>query len=163
MKWISVNNSTSNQHYELWDAEIKLVSLSISNHTKISRIEYATDKRLFFIEKTGFLNSKTIIKNEYGIRLGELTGEDREANEGMIELEGKKYAYTFNKNSEIGLILYNEEKNYPLISCSLSTIYDEVPAILKKARTLHDTKYPSLLMALCWYLLNSSSATVAKV
>ena len=150
MKWVSLNNSS----YELWDNEKKLVSLSISSRTKIARIECAAEKRLFFIEKRGFLQSKTVIKNEYGIKLGELYGESWEANEGIIELDGKKYFYEFTHTSEPELIIYNDEsKSKPLVSCSLSSVSEEAAAIVKKSKSLHDTKYPSLLMGLCWYLL----------
>ena len=48
MKWVGVNNNSSSHFYELWNAEKKLVSLSISNRTKISRVECASDKRLLF-------------------------------------------------------------------------------------------------------------------
>ena len=157
MKWINVSNNSSNLSYELWNDEIKLVSLSISNRTKISRIECATDKRLFFIEKTGFLHSKTIIKNEYGIRLGELIGENRDAHEGMIELEGKKYAYSFNNITEAGLVIYDESKKKPLVSCHLSSPVDQATAVVKRSRSLHDTAYPSLLLAICWYLLKPAA------
>jgi hypothetical protein len=160
MKWVSVNNSSSSQHYELWDGEKKVVSLSISNQTKISRIECATDKRLFFIEKKGFLHSKTVINNEYGIRLGELIGENWEANEGMIELDGRKYWYTISDHDEAELVIYNESKSKALATCSLSSVCYEVAAVANKSKSLHDTKYPSLLMGLCWYLLKSKSVSL---
>ena len=79
MQWVNVSNGYSGNHYELWKDNNKLVSLSISNRTKITRIECEADKRLFFIEKKGFLNSRTVIKNEYGILVGEVLGETREA------------------------------------------------------------------------------------
>ena len=158
MKWVSVNNSSASHSYQLWDEEKKLVSLAISNQTKICRIECASDKRLFFIEKKGFLQSKTVIKNEYGIHLGELTGENREANEGMIVLDGKKYTYSFGAGSDDELVIYDERKTRPLVSCSLSSVHDGIPAVVKRSKSLHDTKYPYLLMALCWYLLKPAAA-----
>ena len=161
MKWVSVNNSSAGQHYELWNAEKKLVSLLISNQTKISRIECATDKRLFFIEKKGFLHNKTVINNEYGIRLGELTSENREANDGFIELDGKKYCYAISDHTDAELVIFDESKTNALVTCSLSSVFDEVAAVSKKSRSLHDTKYPCLLMALCWYLLKSKSVDSA--
>ena len=158
MKWVSVNNNSSVQNYELWDAEKKLVSLSISKSTKITRVESASDKRLFFIEKKGFLHSKTVINNEYGVRLGELTSENWDANEGVITLEGITYSYAFSDDSEAELILYDETKTKPLVHCSLSSFKDDASAVVKKSKSLHDTKYPSLLMALCWYLLKAAGA-----
>ena len=163
MKWVSVNNNSSSHFYELWDREKKLVSLSISNRTKISRIECASDKRLFFIEKRGFLQTTTVIKNEYGILLGELIGENWEANEGLIALDGKRYAYSLGTDSAHELVIYDEAKTRPLVSCSLQSVYDEAPAILRRSKSLHDTKYTSLLMALCWYLLKPAFPSVENI
>ena len=163
MKWVNVSNGYSGNYYELWNNDKKLVSLLLSSRTKIARIECATDKRLFFIEKKGFLQNKTVIKNEYGIQMGELIGENWEANEGLIELDGKKYAYSFSNDAEAELIIYNETKTDPLVSCSLSSISDEVAAVVKKSKSLHDTKYPCLLMALCWYLLKPVVAATESI
>jgi len=123
------------------DGEKKLVRLSISNKTNISRIECGSDKRLFFMERTGFLQSRTVIKNEYGIRMGELNGETRESAKGAIELDGKRYHYAFNKKSGNELLVYNENTLQPIVRCGL-------PAT-------NDTKNACLLMGLCWFASHS--------
>jgi hypothetical protein len=160
MKWVSVNNGNSGDHYELWDNDNKLVDLSLSSHTKIARIVSSSDKRLFFIEKRGFLHAKTVIKNEYGIKLGELNSESWD--EGMIDLDGTKYSFAFPHNEDDKLVIYNETKTQPLVSCSLSGLFTHIPAVLERSRSLHDTKYPSILMALCWYLLKLSVNNTLK-
>ncbi len=162
MKWVSVNNGTSNDYFELWDNDKKLVSMSLSKRTKIARIESSSDKRLFFLEKKGFFHGKTVIKNEYGIKLGELHGENWEAREGVIELDGTKYFYAFPNSSDGELIIYRDTKDKPLVSCSLSSLFGGITALVEKSKSLHDTKYPSLLMGLCWYLLNESVKEVMK-
>lgn len=164
MKWISVssaNKGNAGNAYELWYNDKKLVALSFSPLTKIARIESAADndKRLFFIEKRGFLQNKTVIRNEYGIKLGELSGENNEAAEGMIEMDGKKYGYTFNQADGAAVTLYEqteEEERKPFLRCNLSGVIDGAAALVKKSISLHDTKIPYLLMALCWYLLKPS-------
>ena len=159
MKWISVNKENANNAYELWYNDKKLVALSFSPLTKIARIESASDKRLFFVEKKGFLQNKTVIRNEYGIKLGELSGENNEAAEGMIEMDGKKYGYTFNQVNGAAVTLYEqtaEEERKPFLRCNFSGVIDSAAAIVKKSISLHDTKIPYLLMALCWYLLKPS-------
>jgi len=125
----------------LMEGEKKLVSLSISNKTKISRIECDTDKRLFFMERTGFLQNRTVIKNEYGIRMGELTGETRESAKGIIELDGRRYNYVFNNSREGELVVYNENALQPMVSCGLPST--------------NDTKNACLLMGLCWFASHS--------
>lgn len=163
MKWVMVSNSSSGKHFELWKEGTKLVSLTISTCTKISRIECATEKRLFFIEKKGFLQNRTVIKNEYGILMGELHGETWEADRGFIELDGRKYAYSLDTGEEPGLVIYEELSMKPLVHCQLAATHEDAAAIVKKSKSLHDTRYPNLLMALCWYLLKLSPAEVEIV
>ncbi len=163
MKWVNVSNGYSGDQYELWKDDKKLVSLSISNHTKTTRIECADDKRLFFIEKKGFLNSRTVIKNEYGILVGEVLGETREAEKGIIEMDGKRYEYSINEKTNGELVISEENSDNPLVSCSLSSDNDEEAAVAKKFKSLHDTKYPCLLMALCWYLLKPAGKEMERV
>ena len=160
MKWVNVNDGNQGEHYELWDNERKVVSLSLSNHTKIARVESASDKRLFFIEKKGFLHAKTVIRNEYGIKLGELNSENWD--EGVIDLDGKKYTYAFPHNADEKLVIYDDARLSPIVSCSLSALFTNVPAMMERSRSLHDTRYPSLLMALCWYLLKVSVSQTLK-
>ena len=65
MKWISVNNGTSPENFELWGNDKKLADISFSKHTRFARIVSNLGKRIFSFEKKGFLSSKEIIKNEY--------------------------------------------------------------------------------------------------
>lgn len=141
MKWVSVSNGSTGQLFELMEGEKKLARLSISNKTKISRIECDNEKRMFFMERTGFLQSRTIIKNEYGIRMGELTGETRESAKGIIELDGKRFNYIFNKEHGNELHVFNENTLHPSLSCGLPST--------------NDTKNAILLMGLCWFASHS--------
>lgn len=149
MKWVNVNNSISGDHYELWNKELKLLDLHISSRTRIARVESATDKRLFFVEKRGFLHAKTVIRNEYGIKLGELFTE---SNESFIQLDGFRYVYRFPQSANDPLIIYNESRTIPVLSCDLSQVFQKIPGILERPASFHDSSYPALLMALCWNL-----------
>jgi hypothetical protein len=163
MKWISVNKENARNAYELWCNDKKLVALSFSPLTKIARIESASDKRLFFLEKRGFLQNKTIIRNEYGIKLGELSGEKNDGAEGMIEMDGKKYGYAFSQANDTAVTLFEqtiEEERKPFLRCNFSGVIDGATAIMKKSISFHDTKIPYLLMALCWYLLKPSGSEI---
>jgi len=159
MKFISVNkNSSTGNAFELWYNDKKLMSLSLGKTTKTARFESGADKRLFFIEKRGFLQNKTVIKNEYGIKMGQLSSEQHDANTGIIEWDGKKYGYAFGQNNGTALTLSNELETKPFISCNLSAVIDTATSLVKKSVPLHDTKYPYILTALCWYLLKFDSA-----
>ena len=159
MKWVSVNTAFSGEGYELWSGDKKLADVSYSNRTHIARVMSNIGKRLFFFEKKGFLAPKTIITNEYGIKMG-MVEEDRSgSNKGHLELDGKKYSYVFNKNNSGDLKVYDEETKLDLLTCSFNTITNG----FTKTRSLPDTKFPSLLLVLCWYAFQPHSAIASEV
>jgi len=146
MKWVKVNNGTSNEDFELWEADKKLAVISFSNTTRIARIVSNLGKRLFFFEKKGFLTPKAIFKNEYGIKMGKLELEKPGAQNGHLEVDGKKYHYIFNENNSGELKVFDETMKENLLTCS----FPPVTSGLNKKSFL-DTKFPSLLLVLCWY------------
>ena len=147
MKWVSVNNGTAQENFELWETDKKLASISFSNTTRIARIVSNLGKRLFFFEKKGLLTPKAIFKNEYGIKMGKLELEKTGAQKGYLEIEEKKYRYVFNENNNGELNVYNETMSKTLITCNFPAVTN---GAAKKSSFL-DTKFPSLLLVLCWY------------
>lgn len=145
MKWVSVNNGTSNENFELWEADKKLAVISFSNTTRIARIVSNLGKRLFFFEKRGLLTPKAIFKNEYGIKMGKLELDKPGAQNGHLEIEEKKYRYIFNENNSGEFKVYDETMTNNLITCSFPLVGTD------KSRSFLDTKLPSLLLVLCWY------------
>jgi hypothetical protein len=158
MKWVSVNSGTLNENFELWEADKKLAVISFSNTTRIARIVSNLGKRLFFFEKKGLLTPKAIFKNEYGIRMGKLELENPGAQKGFLEIEERKYRYVFNENNNGELNVYNEAMSETLITCNFPTAIngvDRKPAFL-------DTKFPSLLLILCWYSFQPQNAPISE-
>jgi len=147
MKWVSVNNGTSSENFELWEADKKLAVISFSNTTRIARIVSNLGKRLFFFEKRGLLTPKAVFKNEYGIKMGKLELEKPGAQNGHLEIEDKKYHYTFNENNSGELKVYDEAMSETLITCNFPTNSTGS----SKTKSFLDTKLPSLLLVLCWY------------
>lgn len=145
MKWISTTNDIYGEGYELWAGDNRLVRISFSQHTRIGRVMSSIGKRLFFFEKKGLFIPKSVITNEYGIRMG-MVGEEKPG-QGHLEFEGRRYAYSFNTNDNGNLVIYDEETRKNLLSCSFNAVMYKIA----KTRSLLDTKIPSLLLVLCWY------------
>ena len=159
MKWVSVNNGTSNENFELWDADKKLAVISFSNTTRIARIVSNLGKRLFFFEKIGFLAPKAIFKNEYGIRMGKLELEKPGAQNGHLEIEGERYHYVFNENNSGEFKVFDETMKENLITCG----FPVAAGGSGKSKPFLDTKFPSLLLVLCWYTFQPHNAQISEV
>ncbi|MGC4101430.1 hypothetical protein [Ferruginibacter sp.] len=158
MKWVSVNNGTSGENFELWkDDATKLADMSFSKGTRIARFVSNLTRRLFFFEKRGLFSRKAVIKNEYGIKMGNLEEEKAGANKGFVELDGRRYYFVYNQNNSGELELYDESMEKSLLRCS----FDTIASGFNKTKSLLDSKFPSLLMVLCWYAFQPHSANTA--
>lgn len=157
MKWVNVNGTSSTDNFELQQDEKVLAGISFSKQTRFARIASDLGKRMFSFEKKGFLKPAKVIKNEYGIKLGRV--EDLKAGKGYVELDGKKYFYTYDKDNSGELVLYDETMEKNLLTCSFNTLN----LGLNKTKSLLDGKFASLLLVLCWYAFQPHSTGHAKV
>jgi hypothetical protein len=145
MKWETVTSTLGHSVYALWNNGRKLVTLAFNFSSHSVRIEYADEKRVFFIRKEGFLKNKTVLRNEYGVRMGYAGSEN---NESYIMVDNERFFYSLDDNKEPAVTIYKESKDQPLAVCSL-----EKPRIGKLVR---DDAHYSLLLTLCWYLFHPS-------
>jgi hypothetical protein len=137
MKWQIAKSIAKQESYELWNEEKKLLTLDFHSATNSARIEYAHEKRVFLIRKEGFLKNKTVLCNEYGIRLGWI-----ENKESYIQLNDERFFYDISKTLLPEFIIYRESKENPVVTCQIEL----------KNTPLHANLYSSLLLALSWYI-----------
>jgi hypothetical protein len=144
MNWETVTSGIGHKVYALWNNGRKLLTLAFHS-TNYARIEYAGEKRAFMIRYEGFLKNKLVMRNEYGIRIGQVSAEN---NENFIALNDERLSYTITDEKEPRVIIYKESKEKPLAVCALNLGNDKsiLPSISPSAT------YQSLLLALCWYL-----------
>ena len=157
MKWVNTNNNSSQEIFELQDDERVLAGISFSKQTRFARIVSGFGKRMFSFEKRGFLNPAKVIKNEYGIMLGRV--EELKAGKGYVELDGKKYFYTYDQDNSGEMVLYDEAMQTNLLTCS----FNAINLGINKTKSLLDSKFASLLLVLCWYTFQPHNTGVTKV
>ena len=93
MRWI-LTHTTNELRYWKMDQGEQPAELKYNSKAQSFRLT-AVDKRLFFIERTGFLQSKYLIRTEYSQLAGEMQpGKDIDA--GIILVDGKKFRYSLN-------------------------------------------------------------------
>ena len=151
MRWEIAAAASNQERYELWHEEKKLLTLDFHPFTNSARIEYADEKRVFLIRKEGFLRNKTVLRNEYGMRIGQLGHEKSNAAEGTIELNDEKFFYTIQNDPTAGLVIYKETKDRPFVTCGLKPGNGNTSVQFTKENKLSPTQH-FLLMAVCWYM-----------
>jgi hypothetical protein len=152
MKWEVVSSNANQELYELWHNEKKLLTLDYHPFTSSARINYPAERRVFLIRKEGFLRNKTVLRNEYGVRIGQLGYDKGSSQSGTLELNDEKFNYRFHNNSLSELIVYKNSPDIPFVTCVLKG-GNENPSIQFNNETKLSPLQHFLLMALCWYML----------
>jgi hypothetical protein len=149
MRWESDNSTNNHEIYHLYKDDKKILTLSLNPFSNSARVECEKQKRVFLIRKEGFRRNKTVLRNEYGIKIGEL-GQDNNVN--FIDINDERFFYSIENNPLAELVLYKETKEKPFVSCGLSSKKGNAAVKFSKDKILSETAHPGLLMALCWYM-----------
>ncbi|HEX7846102.1 MAG TPA: hypothetical protein VF476_09915 [Chitinophagaceae bacterium] len=146
MRWENAGSGSNNEIYHLWHNDKKLLTLTLHPFSNTARLESAEEKRVFLIRREGFFRNKTVLRNEYGIRIGELGTEEQN---NFIELNDERFYYYIH-NNPAELVLYKETKDKPFIACGFNVKDGNASVRFEKDKT--PIAQSSLLMALCWYM-----------
>lgn len=149
MRWEAGNSTTEHEVYHLFNGEKKELTLIFNIFSNSVRIECEREKRVFQLRKEGFRRNKKVIRNEYGIKIGEFGQEDGQS---FITVNEERYYYTTINNPLAELVLYKESKERPLVTCKLQVKNGSSNVKFRKEQELPDGSHPGLLMALCWYV-----------
>ena len=146
MQWESINSATGQREYVLVHHDKKMLTLSFHPNTNSARVESAKEKRVFQIRKEGFRKTRTVMRNEYGILLGQLRHEYKE---NFIEINDEKFFYIIRNNPLPEVVIYKESKEEPFAVCSLNIDATH----FTKNKNLPASLESGLLLSLCWYLM----------
>ncbi len=159
MRWETVTSSIGHTVYTLWNNGRKLTTLVFNATSNAARIEYANEKRVVLIRDEGFLKNKTVLRNEYGIRIGH-TGSEH--NENYIVLNDERYFYSVDHDKKPALRIYKDSKDQPLAVCELNIHEGLLSRAGSKISIAQKTLY-SLLIGLCWHLFNPTTEISQKI
>lgn len=108
MRW-SLTHSTNQLHFWKMEEDECNAEIKYNEQVKSFRLT-AGDKRLFFIERAGFLQNKYILRTEYSIVAGEVYPE-KNWRSGIAIMEDKKSQYLLKDNL---LALSSKKENFSL-------------------------------------------------
>ena len=149
MQWQSVKSTTGQREYALWHNSKKVILLTFHPSSNSARVESAKEKRVFLIRNEGFLKNKTVMRTEYGIRIGQLRFENKE---NFVEINDEKFFYTIREDLVPEVVIYKESKEEPFMVCSLNIDSTH----FTQNKTLPASLESGLLLSMCWYLMMPS-------
>ena len=139
MKLQTVTSRIGHSAYALWNNGRKLFTLVFNQSSNAARVEFADEKRVFLIRKEGLLRNRTVLCNEYGVRIGH-TGSEH--NRRFIVINDQRYFYQLDK-SEPALSIYKDPAEQPVAVCKLEG---------SNPSQFRDRAQHGLLMTICWCL-----------
>lgn len=149
MEWIAINNQSPGvTEYHLMDANSSIAILKYNVHQQVVRLQSDGSHAVFFLEKAGTFSNRTIIKNEYGLVIGKLSVDRWASHPESIELEGKKFYYSFQNDPFAELILYKGRTVAPVTRSGIKSGTDNTRIVFNKSN--HE-EYTPVLLGLCWY------------
>jgi hypothetical protein len=153
MKWVYVNQPSAYiRKYQLTEGDDTKLVIKYNLDQQSVRLSSEETHRLFFVDKPGLWHNKTILKNEYGVEIGRLS-IDKVHGTGIIEMEGRKYNYTLQNNSQ--LVIFEHSVSMPLAVCDMTA----APSFGSLAATKYSNEeYACFLLGICWYLFPLTAA-----
>lgn len=148
MRWETVNRDSNQEVYQLKENNQNLLTLTLHPFSNTARLEREGEKRVFQIRKEGFLRNKTILRNEYGVKIGELGLENKE---NFIEVNQERFYYQISQEPKAELKIYKDNKENPILVCGLNGDSHQGEMKFRDPKD-QSRSYASLLMALCWYM-----------
>jgi len=149
MRWITARSVSGNEIYQLYKSEKKILTLSFNPFSNSARIEFDKEKRVFLVRKEGFLKKKIVLRNEYGVKIGELGQEHKQE---FIDMNDQRFYYATRNNPGSELVLYKESIEKPVVICSLNTDNGNTSININEKSGMDVLSHSGLLIALCWYL-----------
>jgi hypothetical protein len=140
MKWLSLSVDSREKMYELKENKQTLLTLTFHPASKTIRISSEDEKRVFLLEKKGLLKSRTVLRNEYGVKMGQINHDSNHDIQGAIEIEEDQFTYTLYDNAPSKVAVYRNGDI--LFVC-------EMPEILK---THQKRDRDLLILTLGWYI-----------
>ncbi len=153
MKWEAVTSTIGQSVFTLFNNGKKLVTLAFNPSSNTARIECDDEKRVFLIRKEGILKSRTVLANEYGVRIGHTgsVGTDH-----FIEVNNERFFYSV-PDRHNAITIFKESVDQPLAVCELTLPAEDVTGAnatgaSASRKDRNERTYYSLLMTLCWFL-----------
>jgi hypothetical protein len=150
MKWLSITTRVQEKIYELWNSKEKLLTLAYHPASGTLRMSADDEKRVFLIGREGFLRRRTVLRNEYGIRIGQLTYDNNQNNQGLIDVYEEDFNYILQSNPDPKASIY---RNTELLT---------VAALPGISEDINSDNYDLLMLLLCWYLSTTVKKQVAE-
>lgn len=146
MAQIYVHSHHGNEVFELQNGNGTEVSIVYNPVLGTLRLTSHGEQRMFILEEEeSLLQKKLILKNEYGVKIGQMGNEKWHVGRGHIDIEQERFFYKWHNTPGKELTIYQDSLSNPLLRSTLNA--DQGSALQR-----HSGAMQCLLMGICWHL-----------
>lgn len=157
MNSVTRRSSAEYEDFLFKEDEKTILKLRLNYHLQTVRIETESEKRVFIIEDEGLLKTKLVLKNEYGVRMGQMVFDNWYGQQGTVEIENSRFRFTIRKTPSAELQLYkNSGKNLIYSGNLLFESGNSQHEARQGIQLILKNYQHSYILALSWYLLRQS-------
>jgi len=150
MKWLSITTRVQEKIYELWNSNERILALAYHPASGTVRVSADDERRVFLIGREGLLRRRTVLRNEYGIRVCQLIYDNNQENQGIINLYEEDFTYLLQNDPDPKASLYRGTE--PLVIFELPAISEDI----------NSDNYDLLMLILCWYVATTVKRSVEE-
>ena len=155
MNIVSVKQLPGQQDYLLKEDDKTVLKLCYKKDLHTARVETEKERRVLIIDDEGLLKTKSVLKNEYGIRIGSLNYDNFSDSHGSVDIENIKYRFIVKNSETPELNIYKGSRRNLVYNCQL--VFDDTSSKIKGTQTA------SLIIAVSWYLFLNDAAITKPV
>ena len=150
MNIVSVKQLPGQQDYLLKEDDKTVLKLCYKKDLHTARVETEKERRVLIIDDEGLLKTKSVLKNEYGVRIGSLNYDNFSDSQGAVDIENIKYRFNVKNGETPELNIYKGSRRNLVYNCKL--VCEDIDSRIKGSQTA------SLIIAVSWYLFLQESA-----
>jgi len=94
MKWSLLSQGSHHDIYQLNKEGKQVLQLQYQPRIGSLRLIINDDKRVFLVTRGGFIKQKTVLRNEYGLKLAQFINSGQPGN-GLIEFSDEKLLFSY--------------------------------------------------------------------
>jgi len=155
MNIVSVKQLPGQQDYLLKEDDKTVLKLQYKKDLHTARVETEKERRVLIIDDEGLLKTKSVLKNEYGIRIGSLNYDNFSDTHGSVDIENIKYRFIVKNSETPELNIYKGSRRNLVYNCQL--VFEDISSKIKGSQTT------SLVIAVSWYLFLKEAMKLSPV
>jgi hypothetical protein len=152
MNIVSVKQLPGQQDYLLKEDDKTVLKLCYKKDLHTARVETEKERRVLIIDDEGLLKTKSVLKNEYGVRIGSLNYDKFSDTQGSVDIENMKYRFIVKRGEIPELNIYKGTRRNLVYNCQLA--FQDISSRIKGSQTA------SLIIAVSWYLFLNEAVSL---